>query len=264
MFSKQDIFSKEWCDIVFKGRNKKYGAYELRRDANKRLGRALLVVAGSAILLGAIPAIVVNVMNEERETNVEVNMLSKIKIEDEPIPDLPKEPLTFDDLPNNPIKAEKKNELAGSITIVQDGTATELGNGKATEAAKDSIDADASLFIKQQEAATEDEEVIENTPDDMAQFEGKDAVSAFRSYIARNLKYPEQAMDSKIQGTVYVQFVVEKDGSLSHITILRGVVPLIDQEVVKVVKASPAWTPAKKKGVAVRVSYTIPIVFQIN
>jgi len=98
----------------------------------------------------------------------------------------------------------------------------------------------------------------------MAQFEGKDAVSAFRSYIARNLKYPEQAMDSKIQGTVYVQFVVEKDGSLSHITILRGVVPLIDQEVVKVVKASPAWTPAKKKGVAVRVSYTIPIVFQIN
>lgn len=265
MFPKHDIFSKEWCDIVFKGRNKSYGAYELRKDANRLLGRALLLVAVAVVLLGLVPTMIINVFNNKKELHADVNVLSKIKIEDEPIPDMPKEPITFDDLPNNPIKTEKqRNEMAGSITIVKDGTSEELGNGKLVEAITDSTDVDASLFLKQQEATPQDEEVIENTPDDLAQFDGKDAVSAFRDFIARNLKYPEEAMNSKIQGTVYVQFVVEKDGSLSHITILRGIVPLIDNEVVRVVKSSPAWTPAKKKGKSVRVSYTIPIAFQID
>lgn len=118
--------------------------------------------------------------------------------------------------------------------------------------------------MKMEEKKVDDDSSIENTPDDMAKFNGDEAFVTFRNYIIKNLKYPEEAMRLEIQGTVYVQFIVEKDGHLSHINILKGVMPLIDNEVLRLVKESPIWTPATKKGKPVRVSYTFPIVFQLN
>ncbi len=99
--------------------------------------------------------------------------------------------------------------------------------------------------------------------EDMPTFQGKD-VNAFRDWVAKRLKYPEIAAENGIQGRVYVQFVVEPDGHVDNVKVIRGVDPSLDAEAVRVVKSSPRWTPGKQRGKPVRVAYTIPIVFVLQ
>jgi protein TonB len=85
-----------------------------------------------------------------------------------------------------------------------------------------------------------------------------------RKFIAQSIKYPVQAQEKGIQGKVFVNFVVEKDGSVGAMKIARGVDPSIDREALRVVGSLPKWKPGMQKGEAVRVSYTIPINFVLQ
>jgi protein TonB len=87
---------------------------------------------------------------------------------------------------------------------------------------------------------------------------------ALYEYIKNNIRYPEVARTSGITGTVYVQFVVEKDGSISDVKVLRGIGGGCDEEAVRVVKSMPKWKPGKQRGQPVRVYYTLPIDFKIK
>ena len=98
--------------------------------------------------------------------------------------------------------------------------------------------------------------------EDMPEFPGGD--EALRKYIANALTYPEVAQKKKIQGKVYVTFVVEKDGSVGDVKIARGVDPSLDKEALRVVKDLPMWKPGKQRGEPVRVSYTVPINFALD
>ena len=89
---------------------------------------------------------------------------------------------------------------------------------------------------------------------------GSDSLSSF---LRKNLHYPEEALASKTEGTVYLTFVVEKDGSVSGVQVLRGVSDACDQEAIRVVKAMPDWIPARQRNTPVRVQYTLPIPFQL-
>ena len=109
-----------------------------------------------------------------------------------------------------------------------------------------------------------EEEEIFFVAEDMPTFNGKEASVGFREYVAKNLKYPDIAAENGIQGTVYVQFVVEPSGSVSNVKVLRGVDPALDKEAVRMVQSSPKWSPGKQRGKAVRVSFTFPIKFQLN
>ncbi|MBI3136518.1 MAG: energy transducer TonB [Bacteroidetes bacterium] len=82
-------------------------------------------------------------------------------------------------------------------------------------------------------------------------------------FIQKEVNYPEEAREKGEQGTVYIQFVVEKDGSLSNIVVLKGASQLLDEEAVRVVSKMPKWKPGKQKGKVVRVRYQIPIRFSI-
>ncbi len=84
------------------------------------------------------------------------------------------------------------------------------------------------------------------------------------AWVAKNIKYPVVAQKAGIEGRVYVKFVVEKDGSVSNIKIMRGVDPSLDREAVRVVKSMPKWTPGKQRGKAVRVSFDMPINFRLQ
>jgi protein TonB len=97
----------------------------------------------------------------------------------------------------------------------------------------------------------------------MPGFGGGDS-NKFREYIARNLKYPEVAAENGIQGRVFVQFVVEPDGRVSNVKVVRGVDPALDREAVRVVESSPPWKPGKQRGKPVRVSFTFPIIFVLQ
>ena len=98
--------------------------------------------------------------------------------------------------------------------------------------------------------------------EEMPEFPGGDA--ALRAYIASSVKYPQIAQENGIQGKVYVNFVVGKDGGISNVKIARGVDPSLDKEAIRVVTNLPKWKPGKQGGKPVRVSYTVPINFVLN
>ena len=87
---------------------------------------------------------------------------------------------------------------------------------------------------------------------------------ALKTYLQQNIKYPALAMKNKEEGRVVVKFLVEKDGRLSHLKVVRSVSPLLDAEALRVIKAMPNWTPGRHEGKPVRVKYNIPIQFKLQ
>ena len=111
--------------------------------------------------------------------------------------------------------------------------------------------------------APEEEEVIEEEiftiVEKMPEFPG--GIEALFSYLGNTLKYPAMAKDAKIQGKVYVTFVVDRDGSIANVKVLRGIGGGCDEEAIKVVKGMPRWEPGRQRNKAVRVQYNLPINF---
>lgn len=96
-----------------------------------------------------------------------------------------------------------------------------------------------------------------------ASFQGGDA-NQFSKWVNQRLVYPDIARENGVQGRVTLQFTIRKDGSISNIKVIRGVDPALDKEAVRVVSMSPKWTPGKMKGKAVAVTYTFPVIFQLQ
>jgi periplasmic protein TonB len=86
----------------------------------------------------------------------------------------------------------------------------------------------------------------------------------FYKYVSKNIEYPKQARRIGVEGKVFVQFVVDKDGSLSDIKVLKGIGAGCDEEAVRVLKESPKWNPGKQRGRPVRVRMSLPIFFKIQ
>lgn len=110
-----------------------------------------------------------------------------------------------------------------------------------------SVDGEEEVFL-----------IVENMPE----FPGGDM--EMRKFIALNIKYPEEAKAKKIQGKVFVQFIVDKNGDVVNPKVARGVDPILDKEAIRVVQSLPKWKPGSQGGKAVNVSYTVPITFYIN
>lgn len=101
-------------------------------------------------------------------------------------------------------------------------------------------------------------DVVEQMPE----FPG--GMEALVKYMAENMKYPEDAKKQLVEGRVLVQFIVETDGSVSNIEVLRRVFPSLDAEAVRVISGMPKWIPGKQNGKVVRVKYTIPVSFRFK
>lgn len=140
--------------------------------------------------------------------------------------------------------ADIKDELEIEDTEVDDKTAI---TAVMQVNAKEEVEEEAPVFF-----------IVEEMPE----FPGGDA--ALRAFIAQSVKYPVVAQENGIQGKVYVNFVVGKDGSISNAKIARGVDPALDKEALRVVNSLPKWKPGKQGGKPVRVSYTVPINFVLQ
>ncbi len=113
------------------------------------------------------------------------------------------------------------------------------------------------------EEEEEEEEEIFVVVEDMPTFRGGD-VNKFREWVQRRVNYPQIAAENGIQGKVFLMFVVEPDGSVSNVTIMRGVDPALDNEAIRVVESSPKWSPGKQRGSEVRVRFSITVNFQLQ
>ena len=111
---------------------------------------------------------------------------------------------------------------------------------------------------KQEEVTDEIFVVVENQPE----FPGGN--TAMMKFLGDNIKYPVIAQENGIQGRVICNFVVEKDGSITDVQVVRGVDPSLDREAMRVIKQMPRWTPGKQRGQAVRVRFTLPVVFRLQ
>ena len=109
-----------------------------------------------------------------------------------------------------------------------------------------------------EEVAEEVFVVVEQQPE----FPGGQA--ALMKYLNSSIKYPQVAQDNGIQGRVITQFVVEKDGSITDVQVVKGADPSLDKEAIRVVKAMPSWKPGQQQGKKVRVRYTLPVVFRLQ
>ncbi len=141
---------------------------------------------------------------------------------------------------------------------------------------EDDVDIEDELEIDDTEADQEtaveiveidQEEEVEETQvfyivENMPEFPGGDA--ALRSYINQHVVYPEIAKENGIQGRVFVQFVVNQKGEVEQVKVVRGVDPALDKEAVRVISSLPKWKPGSQRGKPVKVSYTVPINFQLN
>lgn len=117
------------------------------------------------------------------------------------------------------------------------------------------------LFITFSVSAQEGDGMIYDSPAQMPTFPGGGA--AMDQYLQENLVYPANAKANGIQGKVYVQFIVEKDGRITNVEVRRGVNEELDAEAMRLVKEMPNWKPGSNRGKIVRTRYTLPIIFRI-
>lgn len=118
------------------------------------------------------------------------------------------------------------------------------------------------LFEQLLDIATSEEDTVYQIVEEMPQFPGGE--NALMEYVSKNVVYPEEAKEKEIQGRVFIGFVVEKDGSIGEVKVLRGIGGGCDEEAVRVIKGMPKWKPGLQKGKPVRVSYQIPIYFKLD
>jgi len=134
--------------------------------------------------------------------------------------------------------------------------------GKMTSAKKDGVTVNQVDWQKKASNDEPQEKVIFQVVEEMPQFPG--GMGEAMKFLAKNMKYPISAQQAKIEGRVIVQFVVEKDGSVSDVKVMRGVNSELDAEAIRVVSMMPKWIPGKQRGKAVAVKYTMPIMFRLQ
>ena len=276
--SKIDLISNEWTDLVFEGRNQAYGAYKLRKGTAKRNVWALIIVGLAAALLYLglqlqkmaeankkvenTQAVELAKLNtEKKEAKVEKKEI--IKQEPEKVVEQVKSSVKFT-APIIKKDSEVKEEDEIKLDEVQK---SDKAVGAFTVEGNDEVGG-AVLKAKEDIAAPEPpKHVVEETKiftvvEQMPMYPGGDG--ALMGYLRDNIHYPTVAAENGVQGRVVVGFVVERDGSITEVKILRGVDPSLDREAMRVVKNMPKWTPGKQNGSAVRVKYQVPVSFRLQ
>ena len=205
-----------------------------------------LVVALSVILIGFE-------WTTKPASDDDTEMVREIAMEDEMIVTRRQEPPKEQPKPETP-------KVAEVLDIVEDDV--EIEDFDFDMEVDENTEYDFTMVEVEEEEI--DEEEIFYIVEDMPTFNGGDPAIEFRKYIASNLEYPEIAAENGISGRVIVQFAVNARGKVVDAVVVRSVDPALDKEAVRVVMASPPWSPGKQRGKAVKVLFTFPINFVLQ
>jgi protein TonB len=255
---------RRWLDIddlLFQSRNKEYGAYQLRKRYNSVIVTGLIVASVLVSLAVILPFLFTSRSNDVLIGNrgyVQLNMedLEPPREEiyvppshpppqsvhvDEIVKYVP--PVVVDSVP--PLeKSQLSTDEYLNQTTNDKVDANGTGTGDDLTAGQDGTETDEPFFL------------VEVMPS----FKGG-GLEKFREWVQKRTNYPQEAIDRKVRGKVFLTFIVEKDGSVSNVTVVKGVDPLLDNEAVKAISESPKWEPGLQRGLPVRVRYSIPLNF---
>ena len=266
MAANNDIFSNEWRELVFEAKNHEYGAYELRKNSSKRHIRALLIASVVFVFLVSAPILLRQIMPKTVEKNVSVRTLTDIKIdkpkEDEIIKEVPPPPPMRNTIKFIPPVIKPDEMVADEEQPVMQKEVIE------TKAAVSNVAFDKGTDDVAAPVATVNNQITEETDqpfvsvEQMPQFPGGE--KEMLKFIKNNLRYPAIATEMGISGTIIVNFVVDRDGKITRIKVVRGIGGGCDEEAVRVLSKMPAWSPGKQGGRAVLVSFTVPLKFMLQ
>jgi protein TonB len=263
-------------DIVFANRNKAYGAYALRKDYSRTVYRALIMGSVLFLLAMATPSIIsVLTPKDDEQAMVEVDLMKlpppPIDPNEPPPPPpppvelpkvntvkfLPPEVKPDEEVPEEtppPTVEELKEAVAAEKTQEGDPNAEEVIVAPEETAGPTKVEAAVEAAPKEDQIFT----VVEQNPE----FPG--GMAALGQFLGKNIRYPPAASRANVSGRVFVSFVVNTDGSIQDVAVLKGLGFGTDEEAMRVVKAMPKWRPGKQSGRPVRVKYNLPINFQLE
>ena len=277
--AKIDILSKNWNDILFEGRNKNYGAYELRADTGKRNLKALIALLALLAFAYVLPFIVKGITSAvESLGSDQVTELSNIEAEEE------EEEIVVEENKPDEAPAETVTEMASSIQFTVPEITDNVAEDKELIAQQKAQEARAKMgefnFQGNDETSTniksdkkqlgdvasggggEGEAKVFTYVEQMPVFPGGEA--ALQKFIHDHLKYPAVSLEEGVQGTVMLRFVVNENGSVGEVQILKSLDTYCDREAKRVVQSLPRFTPGRQQGKPVKVWFQFPIRFEIQ
>jgi len=277
-----NLNSTDWCDVIFEGKNKSYGAFELRQTSWKRHIIAFGIIIVAVVLVSFLPSIissinaasakeylggidtpytVVQVDNKQDELMQELKNLE--------MPEPPKEYVKMDKFVPPTITTDvdvKDDEGMTGMTELLENPTTAIGKFKVEDGSNNpnAVRKESELDLLGEgtgggTAKKEEPLLIAEFP---PQFPGGE--QELYKFIGQNLKYPVIDQEMGNQGRVIVRFVVSKTGEVTNLTLLKGISPTCDKEAMRVIKSMPKWIPGKQHGNPVPVYFTLPIVFQLK
>ena len=266
-----NLNAPDWCDIIFEDKNKAYGAYVMRQKSGHRHMVALGITMLILVFVIFLPSIISTVkkLTQRHEVMDQQTVLSDLaNIEDqvkeeniERATEAPPPPplkttikFTAPEITDEPI--DEGQELASQDDVNSSRAQVSVASVQGTDDVNgvDIADLDDHKVIVAEPILVG----VEQEP----QFPG--GLDELMRFIKRNLVYPQQATDMGIEGRVVLRFVVNKNGEVSDIELLRKLDPVCDKEALRVVKMMPKWIPGRQNGRAVPVYYTLPIVYKLN
>ena len=285
MANEINLSSREWCDLVFEGRNKDFGAYVIRTESTSRHNKAVLWSLIGVIIFGLISFAYLKA-NQYLEERRLAGMIDQKVVPIDMTPEVEKSEPAQERLEQE--KPEVIEDVLSSVKVTElqivdddkvrpedeilsqdekDATdkafgQTNVDNGQDDRAnfqtAVNEIVVETRPVEKPKEVTPEIFTAVEQMP----QFPGGE--EALRKYLASHINYPPMAAENGVQGKVIVQFVVDKTGRVGEVKVARSVDKELDREAVRVCKSLPKFVPGRQNGQAVSVWFTLPVTFKLQ
>lgn len=282
-----NLTSKEWTDIVFDGKNKDFGAYVMRQ---RSMRRHWIAIIGIILLLIAVAIAVVSYSayldfkRAEEDALAKGEQMSQIEMLQKEQTQEEEEEVKYEEEPEpeeQTVEEQVASQQVTAIAIVDKADADKevknMDEIQSNEAQVGAVNQEGKIDVGQVNDAVKAVQVVEEVkpepkaPEPEKIFEAVEQQASFpggqgalMKWLSSNLRYPELAQQNNVQGKVIVKFTVEKDGSITNPTVVRGVDKDLDREAIRVVKKMPRWTPGKNNGAAVRSYFTLPVTFKLQ
>jgi periplasmic protein TonB len=262
----EGIDKSRWEDIVFENRNKAYGAYFIRNIYGRHVLLACLITIVIMAFVLAFPSIAEFFKGREEVEDIALKQVKYTDLAPPPPIDKNTPPPPKLDVPP-PVKTIIKF-LPPKVTdkeIVEEEEMPTIEEIKVNDVGAENVEGTGEIVFDEpvEEVVKEgnDEDIIFTVVEQQAEFEG--GFEAMAKFLGKNMKYPAQARRMGIEGSVFVSFIIDKDGNISDPQVIKGISADCDKEAVRVVKLMPPWKPGKQNGKAVKCRFVLPIKFKL-
>ena len=276
-----DLTTNGWVDLIFEGRNKEYGAYKLRKQTPKRNIQSIIAIAILAVLFVGF-YVAKSAYDQYQMSHQKNDQITELSTLNQPKKEAKVERKQIEQPKEKEVVKEVKSSIKFTAPVIKkDNEVKPEEEMKTQDQLMDTKTAIGALDVKgnsdqgeimkvtqrvADEPVKEDKPEVENKVFDvveqMPSFPG--GLSALNQYLSNNVKYPVVAQENGVQGRVVVSFVVERDGSITDVKVVRSVDPSLDREASRVVSSMPKWIPGKQNGSPVRVKYNVPVSFKLQ